>query len=347
MIPERARIRPVLITLVAAGLFGAATPIAKTLLGSMGPFRLAGLLYLGAAAAVAPAAVARGLPDRRLLRRDAARIAGVVVFGGIFAPVLLLTGLSSAPAASVSLWLNLEPLATVVFAHFLFKEHLHGRGWISLLLVLAASLFLVWPGGFQFGFAALFVALACACWGLDNNLTALIGGLTPSQTTLVKGTIAGFTNLGIGLLAERSAATARIAVEVLVVGALCYGASLVLYITAAQQLGAARSQLVFATAPFLGVLLAWTFLSEPVLPMQLVAGSMMLIALWTLQGERHEHEHSHGAVTHVHWHRHDDLHHAHAHDGGAPAAGHTHEHSHEPTTHSHPHQPDLEHRHRH
>ncbi len=344
---DRARIRPVLLTLVAAGLFGAATPIAKMLLGSMGPFRLAGLLYLGAAAAVAPAAVARGLPDRRLLRRDAARIAGVAVFGGIFAPVLLLTGLSAAPAASVSLWLNLEPLATVVFAYVLFQEHLHGRGWISLLLMLTASLLLVWPGGFQVGFAALLVALACVCWGVDNNLTAVIDGLTPSQTTLVKGTIAGITNLGIGLIAERSAVPVAVAVESLLVGALCYGVSLVLYITGAQRLGAARSQLVFATAPFWGVTLAWTVLSEPVLPMQLAAGAMMLIALWTLQGERHEHEHSHSAINHVHWHRHDDLHHAHAHEGGAPAAGHTHAHSHEPTTHSHPHQPDLEHRHRH
>jgi hypothetical protein len=37
--------------LLAALLFGAATPASKALLGTLGPFTLAGLLYLGAAIA--------------------------------------------------------------------------------------------------------------------------------------------------------------------------------------------------------------------------------------------------------------------------------------------------------
>jgi hypothetical protein len=31
------------------------------------------------------------------------------------------------------------------------------------------------------------VLAACACWGLDNQLTALIDGITPSQTAFWKG----------------------------------------------------------------------------------------------------------------------------------------------------------------
>jgi drug/metabolite transporter (DMT)-like permease len=52
---------PVLSCLLAAMLFGASTPVAKALLVSMGPFTLAGLLYLGGALGVLPfaSAVAR------------------------------------------------------------------------------------------------------------------------------------------------------------------------------------------------------------------------------------------------------------------------------------------------
>ena len=42
------RLRGVLLALLAAALFGASTPLAKLLLGAMGPTTLAGLLYLGA-----------------------------------------------------------------------------------------------------------------------------------------------------------------------------------------------------------------------------------------------------------------------------------------------------------
>jgi len=41
------RINAIAIALTAAALFGAATPLAKALLGSMSPFMVAGLFYLG------------------------------------------------------------------------------------------------------------------------------------------------------------------------------------------------------------------------------------------------------------------------------------------------------------
>jgi hypothetical protein len=45
-----------LLALVSAALFGAATPASKLLLVSLEPFQLAGLLYLGAALAMVPVA---------------------------------------------------------------------------------------------------------------------------------------------------------------------------------------------------------------------------------------------------------------------------------------------------
>ena len=48
--------RPLLVALLSAALFGAATPASKGLLTELSPFHLAGLLYLGAVLGVAPVA---------------------------------------------------------------------------------------------------------------------------------------------------------------------------------------------------------------------------------------------------------------------------------------------------
>jgi drug/metabolite transporter (DMT)-like permease len=339
--------RPVLLCLAAAALFGASTPASKTLLGVADPLSLSGLLYLGAALAVGPFAIRSGLPRGWLASKNLGRLAGVVLFGGVLGPILLLTSLSRAPAASTALWLNLEPVATGILAWAFFREHLPGRAWMAMVLICGGSALLAGPARFEVGPAAGLVALACLCWGIDNNLTALIDGLTPAQTTMVKGLVAGSINLGLGLWLGRGPASWMVIVLALLVGAIGYGLSLVLYIGAAQQLGAARSQMIFSTASFWGVSLAWLLLSEPRLWTQVVAGGVMLAGLWLLHSSHHEHEHRHEAITHRHWHRHDDGHHDHVHPRLPSWIGHGHEHTHPALTHTHPHHPDLQHRHGH
>lgn len=347
---ERSRpIGPLLWCAAAAVLFGASTPVAKILVGSTSPFLLAGLLYLGAAAAVVPFCFRGGSPARRWQRDNLRYLAGAVLFGGVLGPVLLLASLQLASASSVSLWLNLESVATALLAGAFFREHLDRRTWVAVGLVCTAGLLLAWPFSAGLGLAGLLAAAACFCWGLDNNATSLIDGFTPAQSTAVKGLVAGAVNLGIGLLL---AAPEELPVKgellvALAAGALGYGASLVLYVKGAQQLGATRSQLIFAAAPFVGVVLAWLALGEPVLAPQLAAGGLMLAGIGLMLSGGHGHEHSHVATTHTHSHRHDDGHHAHSHEGLAPGVEHTHEHEHAPSRHSHPHEPDLHHRHDH
>jgi len=155
--------------LLAAALFGASTPASKPLLGGLSPLLLSGVLYLGAAIAVAPWAL-RGLSDLRSVdRKNLTYLSGAVAFGGVLGPVLLLTGLSLSSAASVSLWLNLETVATALLARFFFKEHLARNTWVAVILIVGASVLLS-PGSPEGGLAMGLVALACVAWGLDNNL---------------------------------------------------------------------------------------------------------------------------------------------------------------------------------
>ena len=53
-----------------------------------------------------------------------------------------------------------------------------------------------------------------------------------------------------------------VALIMLAIGVVAYGFSIVLYIASAQQLGATRSQLIFSSAPFWGVLLSVVLLGE-------------------------------------------------------------------------------------
>lgn len=336
--------------LAAAALFGAATPVSKRLLADVSPQVLAGLFYAGAAVGLLPSMLRGSVRGRGIgLPRDSpnrARLAGAVLFGGVLGPVLLLLGLDLARAASVAMLLNLETTATAVLALLLFKEHLGRWSWIGNIGVVAAGVLLGLEGGQPGVLGALLVAGAAVCWGLDNNLTAVIDGITPVQSTFWKGLVAGATNLTIGLVVAPAAPSWSWLVAV-GVGTLAYGVSIVLYISAAHSLGATRSQMVFATSPFFGVVLAVFWLGEGLSGMQLLAFFVIAVSLALLFLESHDHEHVHEPIVHTHAHRHDDGHHDHGHEGVPPSRRHVHEHTHGRLVHRHPHWPDIHHRHAH
>src|SRR5207244_13643145 len=81
----------------------------------------------------------------------------------------------------------------------------------------------------------------------------------------------------------------RLVLAALTLGAFSYGLSLVLYVSGAQQMGAARSQMLFAASPFLGAALSWAVLGEPVQPLQLVAALVILAGIGLLLSSRPPH----------------------------------------------------------
>jgi drug/metabolite transporter (DMT)-like permease len=280
-------------------------------------------------------------------KRNFLRLSGAILFGGILGPVLLLVGLRMASAVSVSLWLNMEMIATALLGRLVFRDHLGRYGWLGVMGVLAASVMLglgETTAGIR---AGLLVALACISWGIDNHLTALIDAITPAESTFWKGMVAGAVNFLIGISIHPLEAPAALVPLALVVGVFSYGISIVLYIRSAQHLGATRSQIVFASAPFWGVLLSAIFLRESMSAVQTLAMMLLLPSIAALFKDRHLHEHQHETISHEHIHEHDDLHHGHMHDGEVGDRTHSHRHEHEPVKHSHPHWPDLHHRHGH
>ena len=345
----------IFLALLSAALFGVSTPAAKALLGSIEPTILAGILYCGAGLGVAvlrrfgQSVLSQPAPEVALARKDLPWLAGAIIAGGVLGPVLLMFGLVRTEAATASLLLTLEGVATALMAWFVFHENFDRRIALGMACLVGGAIILSWSGQPSVSglLGPLAVVGACVAWGLDNNLTRKVALADPLQIVELKGLIAGPVNLALGL--SMGAALPPLSATAIagVVGFLGYGVSLVLFVMALRHLGTARTGAYFSTAPFLGTLTAVVFLREPVTLQLAVAGLLMGLGVWLHMTEVHEHEHQHDPMEHTHPHVH-DAHHQHVHSSDdPPGEPHTHAHRHEPMSHKHPHVPDMHHQHRH
>jgi drug/metabolite transporter (DMT)-like permease len=339
----------------AAALFGASTPFAKRLLPEVGPWLLAGLLYLGSGLGLA---LYRLLAARRsnkagretsLARKDAPWLAGAILCGGVVGPLLLMVGLLLTPASSASLLLNLEGVFTALLAWFVFKENFDARiAWGMALISLGAAI-LSWAGkpvaGVPWG--SLAVAGACLAWALDNNLTRKVSAADPVQIAMLKGLCAGSVNVALGLLLGAKLPAIGTLLASAVIGLLGYGVSLTFFVLALRHLGTARTGAYFSIAPFVGALVSIALLGES-FGMGLIAAAVLMgWGVWLHLTEKHEHVHTHEEMVHDHLHVHDEHHQHRHHENDPPGEPHSHPHRHESMTHLHPHCPDLHHRHEH
>lgn len=344
--------------LLAAILFGASTPFAKLLIGAeTPPLLLAGMLYLGSGIGLSLWLALRSV--RKTAAQDNAPItaadlpwlAGAVITGGIFGPVLLMSGLAMVPAASASLLLNMEGVLTAVLAWFVFRESFDRRIFLGMMLIIAAGVILSWEStsashGISWG--ALSIIGACLCWAIDNNLTRKVSASDAVQIAAIKGLVAGTVNTAVALVwLEMPLPGIRHIAAAGIIGFSGYGLSLVLFVLALRHLGTARTGAYFSAAPFVGAAISLILLNERPDVFFWFAAALMVAGIWLHLTERHAHAHTHERTSHTHAHRHDE-HHQHQHDfawdGKEP---HTHAHVHEPLTHTHAHFPDIHHRHTH
>jgi drug/metabolite transporter (DMT)-like permease len=338
--------------LFSAALFGASTPLAKALLGDVGPWMLAGLLYLASGVGLAGLHAVRRIrsglsAEAPLTRRDLPWLAAVILAGGIAGPVLLMVGLSTTAAATASLLLNLEGLFTLGIAWVVFRENVDRRVALGAAAILAGALLLSWSGGPEgIGWGAAAIAAACLAWGIDNNLTRKLSSADPLQIAMLKGLVAGAVNIALAWSAGAAMPSAGPLLGAAVVGFLGYGVSLTLFVLALRHLGSARTGAYFSLAPFAGAAVAILAFGEPVTGRFLAAAALMGVGLYLHLAERHEHPHRHEPLRHEHRHVHDE-HHRHDHEGWEGPEPHSHPHAHKPLVHAHTHFPDIHHRHTH
>jgi len=346
----------VLAALASAALFGVSTPAAKALLGVVHPVVLAGLFYCGAGIGIAllralagPILNAPAARQPPLARQDYGWLAGAIALGGVAGPVLLMLGLARTPAATASLLLTVEGAATALLAWFVFHENFDRRIALGMACLVAGAAAVSWSGMPTVESLAgpLAIIGACIAWGIDNNLTRKVSLADPLQIVQWKGLIAGPVNLLLGLWAGGSLPGALDMLAGGLVGFVCYGVSLALFVVALRHLGTARTGAYFSTAPFIGAGGGGAGGAQPRWGELGGAGPLMAVGVWLHVTERHAHAHAHRRMVHAHSHSHDE-HHRHAHGPqDPPGEPHSHAHEHDAVTHAHPHVPDMHHDHRH
>lgn len=338
--------------LASALLFGGTTPLTKILAGHMSPVMLAALLYMGSGVGLWTIRILR---DRRLgvphlALHDWWCFFCAIAAGGVIAPILLFSGLTRSTASSASLLLNLEAVFTALIAWLVFRESTERRLVFGMFLIVAGGAVLAWPraaAGLPAIHGALYIVGACACWAIDNNLTRRISTADADFIAGTKGLIAGTTNLALAAVLGAVFPALPLILSAMTVGLLGYGMSLVFFVIAMRNMGAARAGAYFSTAPFLGAAIAVAALHEPTPAGFWWSALLMGAGVAFHLSERHSHEHFHEAIVHAHPHTHDG-HHEHAHEPPWDGVGpHTHVHRHDALAHDHEHYPDADHDHQH
>ncbi len=344
------RLTGALLGLAAAALFGASTPFSKQLLPGTGPLVLSSMLYLGSAIGLTlyrVSAPSNHESESRLQKSDIGLLAGIVVFGGILGPVLMLAGLSRVSGLTGSLLLNLETPFTVALAILLFGEHLSQRETLAAGVIFLGSLILGYgPGVLEASWlGVLSIMAACASWAVDNNLSQSLSLRDPVAVVRFKSLGAGVCTAALAVASGQTMPGPKTLIPALLLGSVTYGLSLVLNMRALRIHGSARQAAYFSTAPFIGALLSIPILGDRPSPKEVLAAALMVAGIVALARHRHVHPHVHEGLEHEHVHVHDE-HHQHSHDEPVTEP-HSHLHRHESLAHDHEHTSDLHHRHPH
>ena len=347
--------KSILYALAAASLFGASAPFAKLFLVKIHPVLLASLLYLGSGLGLLfyKFILRLGQNDlkneARLGKADMPWLIGATISGGVVAPIVLMFSLKITPAATASLILNFEGVATVLIAFIVFREAIGKRIWLAIALITIAVILLSvdLSGNWGFSPGALGVVAACVLWGLDNNFTRNISAKDPIIIVIVKGIAAGTLNLVLAFIIGCPFPGLEKVLLACILGGFCYGASIVFFIFSLRELGSARTSAYFATAPFIGTALAFMIFRELPNVLFLAALPFIVIGAFLLLSEKHSHRHQHYEFAHEHIHNHLDEHHTHKHSEESAILTHSHPHKHIAIIHEHPHNPDIHHRHNH
>lgn len=354
---NKTKVYPMVQALMAALLFGASAPLSKILLGNIAPIPLASFLYIGSGAGLLLFQVLdrvvknNYIVEAPLTRKDFPWLIGAAMFGGVIAPILLMSSLRTTPASTSSLLLNFEGVATTVIAVLFFKENIGKKVWIAVFLITSASIVLSWDFSNKWGFSigALGIISACFCWGIDNNFTRNISSKNPFSIVTVKGFGAGLFSLLMSFILGNTMPNLKIILSAMLLGCFSYGFSIVLFVLAMRNMGSARTSALFGTAPFIGIILSFLLYNDKPNVMFITALIVMVIGTAVLLKEKHSHRHLHQYLVHEHKHTHIDMHHNHIHENDIIEGGiyHSHVHTHEEIGHEHPHMPDIHHRHMH
>ena len=325
---------PIFYAIIAAVFYAVNMPLSKLLLNHIEPTLMASFLYFGAGIGTSILYLLKKdkQSSSKLSKSDLPYTVGMIVLD-IIAPILLMIGLTAASSASASLLNNFEIAATSIIALIIFKELISARLWLGIALITISSVLLSVEdiSSFTLSSGSLFILGATICWGLENNCTRQISNKNTYAIVILKGIFSGLGSFIVAMIIGEHLPHIQYVVCALLLGFVAYGLSIFFYIRAQKTLGAAKTSAYYAIAPFVGALLSYVLIKEPLSQYYLLAlfvmvlGSVVVIADTLMLNHTHLHTHTithtHDGSTHTHV-----ITHEHSHNHLLKSEEHTHQH---------------------
>lgn len=133
--------------------------------------------------------------------------------------------------------------------------------------------------------------------GLENNCTRSIAEKNTYQIVTIKGLFSGTGSLIVALVVGEKFPNIRYILPALILGFVAYGLSIFTYIRAQKTLGASKTSMYYAVAPFIGVFLSFVLLHEALTASYVIALFVMIVGtvlvVYDTLTHSHDHEHTH------------------------------------------------------
>jgi len=293
--------------ILAAALFGGCVAFEKIAVGEVHPLIVAGATYLSAGLVLSLVRFSplKGWVEKKLkLVHHEKKISGtdwiyiflVALSGAAVGPVLYFYGLNYSSAVNASLLLNMEVLFTIAIALVFLKERASRIEYFAIALLFFSAIavttnfnFSLSLGGINGVIGNVLIIASTLFWAIDNSLSKKLS----IQNDTLK--VASFKSLIGGILLLVAAALLGVPFNniktfmipyLILLGTFGVGLSVVFFLSALRRIGSMRTIAIYSTASIFGVISAFVFIGETVSAVQVVAGALMILAVYLLAGKR-------------------------------------------------------------
>ena len=208
-------------------------------------------------------------------------IFGIVIFD-VLGNLFCVYSLGYLNAGVVSLLSVLEIVTTALIATLFFKEKMSKNTFISLVIVILASVILSIDGINQFSFSIyiMFVVLAMIFFGTENNLTGVASKIDIFKIIVIKPLCVGIFALIFSLLIGDQICDIYTIIKLSVGGIITYGIAVLTYAMATKNIGVNKTTIIYSLAPIISTIASVIIFREALSITFCISFVLMIIGIY-------------------------------------------------------------------
>lgn len=225
-----------------------------------------------------------------VLPGDGWRLVALGLLGHTCYQLAFINGLARTKAGNSSLILGMTPIFVALLGAGLHIEHVRGRTWVGILLSFAGVAFIVQGGAHGVGLGSetwagdLLTLAATSCWAAYTVFSRpLLGRYTPLTLTALTMAIGTLPLIPLALpeLSHQdwTAVSSQGWLGLLFSFSLAIVAAYTIWYSGVQRIGSTRTAVYSNLVPVVGVLTAWTWLGETMVPLQALGALIILVGI--------------------------------------------------------------------